>query len=425
MKLKAGLSVIIICVLLLASCNRGAGKSASAEQPQTQTDDTGGPGDDYDALPAAFGYPYTAILDGDISEWAGTWENGYGTSLLMADGVFAGGSTGGDLRADGFSRYDYGAYYWGVSDGDGYGGYGVMLYPPGVPINLFYMDGGERKVAKTIETDIAKVRIIAGQDGPESSAEVYYRKETKTESADFVIEGTTLVSYKGSGGSVIIPGGITHIGEGAFEGKGLTGVVIPDSVISIGDWVFNNNQLTSVTIGNSVASIGSLAFQSNQLTGVVIPDSVIKIGDGAFSGNKLTSVIIGSSVTSIGNSAFAYNQLTGIVIPNSVTSIGVQAFIWNQLTGVVIPGSVTSIGSSAFYRNQLTGVTIGDSVTSIGEMAFARNQLSSVTIPKSVTSINRFAFAGNLLNGKASFLGDASAVSLGRDVFENEFVEPD
>ena len=130
---------------------------------------------------------YAKILNGDLSDFAGTWVDGFGTkSQLRADGVFTSGSMG-DLKADGFSMHDYGAYVWNVRDGDGYGGFGVMVYPPGVPINLFYMDGGVRKIAETIETDTTKVRITAGQEGPYSSAEVYYRESeslTQTHNAD-------------------------------------------------------------------------------------------------------------------------------------------------------------------------------------------------------------------------------------------------
>jgi len=109
---------------------------------------------------------YAKILNGDLSGFAGTWVDGFGTrSQLRADGVFTGGSMS-DLEADGFSVYDYGAYYWNVRSTEGYGGFGVMVYPPGVPINIY--DGST--------TDTTKVRIIAGHDGPSSSAEVYYRE---------------------------------------------------------------------------------------------------------------------------------------------------------------------------------------------------------------------------------------------------------
>jgi len=171
-------AITAITAMSFTACAKKSERTEGSTQVQTHHayEHEGGPGDDYEALPPDFVNPYAAILDGDLSDFAGTWVDGFGTrSQLRADGVFTSGSMG-DLMADGFSMYDYGAYYWNVRSTDGYGGFGVMVYPPGVPINLFYMDGGVRKIAGTIETDTTKVRIITGHDGPSSSAEVYYRE---------------------------------------------------------------------------------------------------------------------------------------------------------------------------------------------------------------------------------------------------------
>ncbi|MGL5549980.1 MAG: AAA domain-containing protein, partial [Culicoidibacterales bacterium] len=51
----------------------------------------------------------------------------------------------------------------------------------------------------------------------------------------------------------------------------LTSVVIPKGVTSIGNWAFRGNRLTSVVIPEGVTSIGDYAFYSNRLTSVVIP----------------------------------------------------------------------------------------------------------------------------------------------------------
>ena len=200
--------------------------------------------------------------------------------------------------------------------------------------------------------------------------------------------------------SVILPPGLTHIGEHAFyHCSSLASVTIPDSVTSIGDRAFDGcSSLASLTIGNSVSSIGNEAFDGcTSLASVTLPDSVTSIGGLAFYGcTSLASVTLPDSVTSIGEFAFYYClSLASVTIGNSVTSIGNFAFEeCTLLESVTIPDSVTSIGEGAFYRcSSLESVTIGNSVTAIGEGAFKGcTSLESVTIGNSVTAIGESAF---------------------------------
>ena len=196
---------------------------------------------------------------------------------------------------------------------------------------------------------------------------------------------------------VVIPQGVTSIGDSAFKDNSLTSVIIPDNVNSIGEYAFQDNHLTSVEIPEGVTSIGASTFESNSLTSVDIPDGVTSIGNSAFSRNSLTSVIIPDSVTSIGDSAFKDNSLTSVNIPDSVTSIGIYAFQSNSLDSVSIPNRITSIEGAAFRYNSLTSVDIPDGVTSIGTHAFSSNSLTSVNIPDSVISIGNNAFSSNSL----------------------------
>ena len=263
------------------------------------------------------------------------------------------------------------------------------------------------------------------------------------DSEDFTIEDGVLVSYNGAGGDVIIPDGVTSIGNSAFEYcGGLTSVTIPGSVTSIGKYAFSQcDDLIDATILGGVTSIGEWAFLlCTNMTSVTIPDSVTSIGDGAFYGcpgladadgfvvirNVLYyycggggEITIPDGVTCIGAGAFyGCTGLTSVTIPNSVTNIGDQAFSGcTGLTNIIIPDSVTCIGKESFHDcTGLTSVTIPTSVTNIGYSAFSGcTDLTSMTIPNSVTSIGDFAFSG--CTGLTSVTILNSGTSIGEGAF--------
>jgi hypothetical protein len=165
----------------------------------------------------------------------------------------------------------------------------------------------------------------------------------------------TLLQFPGGlGGSYIIPGSVTGIGDYAFDScTSLTGVTIPNSVTSIGEYAFyESTSLMSATIPDSVTKIGGYAFSDCfDLVFAVIPNSVTSIGNGAFSDcQSLTSVTISTNVNSIGIAVFSScSSLTSVTIPTSVTSIGEFAFgQCFSLTSVTIPIGVTNVGLYAF-----------------------------------------------------------------------------
>ena len=108
--------------------------------------------------------------------------------------------------------------------------------------------------------------------------------------------------------SVVLPNGITHIGNRAFSNcTGLSEIAIPNTVTSIGNYTFYGcSSLTSVTIPNSVTSIGDAAFYNcDSLTYVSLSQNVATIEESTFSDcEKLGTVILGSGLKEIEYNAF-------------------------------------------------------------------------------------------------------------------------
>ncbi len=195
--------------------------------------------------------------------------------------------------------------------------------------------------------------------------------------------------------------GIAQYPNGETEG-----VIIPQGVTSIGDSAFNtwseNNK--PLVIPSSVTSIGSGAFigWSSNNHPLIIPNTVTSI-DSAFSGWSSNNhpLIISNSVTSISNGAFSYwtSNNQPLVIPDSVTNIETGAFqYWiSNNQPLVIPNSVTSIGYYAFrdWESNTHPLVIPESVTSIGQYAFERWSLVPyveihATIPPTLVNADAF-----------------------------------
>ncbi len=117
---------------------------------------------------------------------------------------------------------------------------------------------------------------------------------------DFVIKDSVLKQYKGAGGDVVIPDGVTELDFESFRFcEGLETVTIPQSVTAISQGVFSNcTNLTSATVPGSVKTIGFAAFRfCESLTSVVISDGVEELGGNTFFGcHALKTVVIPGSV---------------------------------------------------------------------------------------------------------------------------------
>ena len=228
-------------------------------------------------------------------------------------------------------------------------------------------------------------------------------------------------------GDIVIPDGVTSIGNSAFyRNNKITSVRMPDSVTAIGSNAFYGcYRIEDLFLPAHLTEIGERAFEECQrIMEVRIPGSVQKIGDYAFLACiKLESAEIEEGVTEIGVCAFAScTKLSDIRVPHSITRIGNDAFRetpWLEarqentlacvnsflfdgqkaIGSVTVPAGVTCISDGAFeYNEQLTDIILPETLTRIERNAFCEcSCLHEITIPAGVESIGEFAFyASNL-----------------------------
>ena len=160
---------------------------------------------------------------------------------------------------------------------------------------------------------------------------------------NFSISGTTLLRYRGSEERVVVPDGITVIGERAFAGnEAIDRVILPDSVEMIGEEAFADCLvLQTIQFPERVRHIGKSAFENCvKLIRAILPDSLISICPSVFNRCRvLNEVRFSARLEEIGELAFyGCEKLKDIVLPETVTVLGDMAFYrCLSLRDIVLP----------------------------------------------------------------------------------------
>ena len=234
---------------------------------------------------------------------------------------------------------------------------------------------------------------------------------SNADNTEFITDGSVLTRYSGQNSSVVVPEGITKIGENAFaDNSFIVSVELPDSLESIGYRAFAGCiNLKGVSIPDSVRTIEDSAFNGDyNLENVKIGNGLEKLGAGVFAGCKSLSNIdlVNSNFICIDSSVYdskmktLYQYLAGgranvYDMPDSVEEVKRYTF-WgcDNLEEIHFSTGLKSIGEYAAANcTGLKNVVIYTPTRSIGLGAFENDSaIRQIVAPVSVGNIHSEAF---------------------------------
>lgn len=192
--------------------------------------------------------------------------------------------------------------------------------------------------------------------------------------------------------TVTIPGSVQNMGRDVFRNAiMLRKAVFEEGVKSVPDGTFDLNGcfvpldllndenftigLKEVVLPDGLTEIGERAFRDAAFTEIDIPDSVRFIGGDAFYGCYcLERIAIPEGVEEIGYGTFA---------------------TCHKLAEVSLPSTLKKLGDCSFHTCwELEDISLPDGLEEIGGLALARTALKTVDVPASVKRLSEGAFNG-------------------------------
>ena len=116
--------------------------------------------------------------------------------------------------------------------------------------------------------------------------------------------------------TVLLPEGLEDIASNVFSGKtGITEIKLPSTLKKIsGKQAFSSTAFTSIVLPTGLTALGNNIFQSSQLESIVIPANVQTVGEHCFnSTSKLKYVIIANPDVSGYNDRIFYSSAVDLV----------------------------------------------------------------------------------------------------------------
>ena len=216
------------------------------------------------------------------------------------------------------------------------------------------------------------------------------------------IENGVLISFRGDDTELIIPDGVTKIGQNAcFFHTQITKLIIPEGVTVIGENAFKDcHGISEVVLPESLTEIGRCAFYACGIKQINFPKNLKTIYSMAFGFTKIINVIVPDTVEYLAFDAFHptlyplftneskedfLGKVYGCMQP--IDFVCLKKNVLENYTStpwddeIYIPYGVKGIGNTAFdkqilgrnfYRWSVKKIYLPTTVTQIGKMTFSK-----------------------------------------------------
>lgn len=219
--------------------------------------------------------------------------------------------------------------------------------------------------------------------------------------------------------SIILPKGVSVIGDGAFAHSAITSIALPEGVRNLGNYAFYGcGDLASVSLPKTLATTGTGSFAScPRLNDVNLSlTALTKLPDRSFAGcSALSDIVLGSKVAVFGSEVFEGTAISALDLSNVVRFGDYALAGMSRLTNVTLNDNAalgkgllmddSALQNVSTSRTDIPGLFAANctrlnldnvvaNASTIGSHAFANASADTLMLGSDLTHVGAHSFAG-------------------------------
>lgn len=222
---------------------------------------------------------------------------------------------------------------------------------------------------------------------------------------------------------MVIPEGVTHIGERAFSKcKNLKRLILPESLVHIGASAFSGcENLEEIILPKNIKKLNYRTFADcKRLKKIVIPDDIQELEWAVFSGcENLEEIILPESITKIDKQLFLNcRKLKNVILPQNLEALPDECFKGCNNLEISLNEKITQLGNRIFEDCYKLS-NFPENVTIFGENCFKNcRKLTQATLNIGTTELSDGMFDSCINLSEINYQGNNS-LKIGKRCFKN------